>query len=54
MRKGPQQDKELDENPSADGSEELYERLNLTVDKGQEPCASINFHDGTYESISLQ
>lgn len=29
-------DKEPDENPSADPSEELYERLNLKVDKGQE------------------
>src|ERR1700759_4246502 len=28
--------RDLDEVPSSDGSEELYERLNLKVDKGQE------------------
>jgi 23S rRNA pseudouridine1911/1915/1917 synthase len=36
MRKGPELDKELEEGPVADGSEELYERLHLKVDKGQE------------------
>jgi 23S rRNA pseudouridine1911/1915/1917 synthase len=39
------QDKDngLDESPSADGSEELYERLNLKVDKGQEPLRIDKF-----------
>jgi 23S rRNA pseudouridine1911/1915/1917 synthase len=36
-------DKELDESPSPDGSEELYERLNLKVDKGQEPLRIDKF-----------
>ena len=36
-------DRELEENPSADGSEELYERLNLKVDKGQEPLRIDKF-----------
>ena len=52
MRKGPQQDKELDETPSTDGSEELYERLNLTVDKGQEPLRIDKFLTARIESIS--
>jgi 23S rRNA pseudouridine1911/1915/1917 synthase len=34
---------ELDENPGGDGSEELYERLNLKVDKGQEPLRIDKF-----------
>src|ERR1700760_4957164 len=38
-----EKDKELDENPSADGSEELYERLNIRVDKGQEPMRIDKF-----------
>jgi len=36
MRKEPGLDKELEEGPIAEGSEELYERLHLKVDKGQE------------------
>ncbi len=43
MHSGRQQDRELDENPIADGSEELYERLNLKVDKGQEPIRIDKF-----------
>jgi 23S rRNA pseudouridine1911/1915/1917 synthase len=43
MRKGPELDKELEEGPSADGSEELYERLHLKVDKGQEPLRIDKF-----------
>src|SRR5579872_532364 len=45
MAQGMHQDKdrELDENPSTDGSEELYERLNLRVDKGQEPLRIDKF-----------
>src|SRR6201992_2658861 len=38
-----EKDKELDENPSADGSEELYERLNIRIDKGQEPIRIDKF-----------
>src|ERR1700760_3973802 len=36
-------DKDVEENPSLDGSEELYERLNLRVDKGQEPLRIDKF-----------
>jgi 23S rRNA pseudouridine1911/1915/1917 synthase len=36
MHNGPDLDKELEDGPPTDGSEELYERLNLKVDKGQE------------------
>jgi 23S rRNA pseudouridine1911/1915/1917 synthase len=36
-------DRELEENPSGDASEELYERLNLKVDKGQEPLRIDKF-----------
>jgi 23S rRNA pseudouridine1911/1915/1917 synthase len=43
MPKGPELDKELEEGPSADGSEELYERLHLKVDKGQEPLRIDKF-----------
>src|SRR6202012_561748 len=35
--------KDLEESPSLDGSEELYERLNLKVDKGQEPLRIDKF-----------
>jgi 23S rRNA pseudouridine1911/1915/1917 synthase len=42
MHKGQQHDKE-EESPPADGSEELYERLNLKVDKGQEPLRIDKF-----------
>ncbi len=38
-----EKDKELDESPASDGSEELYERLNLKVDKGQEPLRIDKF-----------
>jgi 23S rRNA pseudouridine1911/1915/1917 synthase len=43
MHSGQQQDRELDENPTTEGSEELYERLNLKVDKGQEPIRIDKF-----------
>src|ERR1700754_4120864 len=43
MRSAPDQDKELDENPLIDGSDELYERMNLKVDKGQEPLRIDKF-----------
>ena len=43
MRKGPEPDKDLEESPSTDGSEELYERLNIRVDKGQEPLRIDKF-----------
>src|SRR6266849_6818373 len=43
MSKGLDQDKELDENPLTEGSEELYERMNLKVDKGQEPLRIDKF-----------
>lgn len=43
MRNTPDQDKELDENPLTDGSDELYERLSLKVDKGQEPLRIDKF-----------
>jgi 23S rRNA pseudouridine1911/1915/1917 synthase len=43
MHKGQQQDKDLDETAPAYGSEELYERLNLKVDKGQEPLRIDKF-----------
>jgi 23S rRNA pseudouridine1911/1915/1917 synthase len=36
-------DNEGEENPGGDGSEELYERLNLKVDKGQEPLRIDKF-----------
>jgi 23S rRNA pseudouridine1911/1915/1917 synthase len=38
-----QRENELDETPGGDGSEELYERLNLKVDKGQEPLRIDKF-----------
>ncbi|WP_188929633.1 RluA family pseudouridine synthase [Puia dinghuensis] len=43
MHQGQDNDRELDESPSVDGSEELYERLNLKVDKGQEPLRIDKF-----------
>jgi 23S rRNA pseudouridine1911/1915/1917 synthase len=43
MRNTPDQDKELDENTLTDGSDELYERLSLKVDKGQEPLRIDKF-----------
>jgi len=43
MRNTPDQDKELDESPLTDGSDELYERLSLKVDKGQEPLRIDKF-----------
>jgi 23S rRNA pseudouridine1911/1915/1917 synthase len=54
MYKAPHEDKELDENenPSTDGSEELYERLNLKVDKGQEPMRIDKFLVQRIENIS--
>jgi 23S rRNA pseudouridine1911/1915/1917 synthase len=43
MPKGEQQDREEDEVTSTDSSEELYERLNLRVDRGQEPLRIDKF-----------
>jgi 23S rRNA pseudouridine1911/1915/1917 synthase len=43
MHKGRQRDIEDDESPAAEGSEELYERLNLKVDRGQEPLRIDKF-----------
>src|SRR5689334_25064210 len=37
------QEKDLEESLSPDHSEELYERLNLKVDKGQEPLRIDKF-----------
>src|ERR1700739_1696579 len=44
--------RELKDNPSADSSEELYERLNLKVDKGQEPLRIDKFLVQRIESAS--
>src|SRR5215469_3303323 len=43
MRKEPEEENDLEEGPAADGSEELYERLRLRVDKGQEPLRIDKF-----------
>ncbi|HEY4334679.1 MAG TPA: RluA family pseudouridine synthase [Puia sp.] len=43
MHPAPEDDNQLDELPSADSSEELYERLNLKIDKGQEPMRIDKF-----------
>lgn len=43
MIKDKELDKELEDNPSGDGAEELYERMNLVVDKGQEPMRIDKF-----------
>ena len=43
MHKEQDRDRELDESPSPDGSEELYERLSIKVDKGQEPLRIDKF-----------
>jgi 23S rRNA pseudouridine1911/1915/1917 synthase len=43
MSKSPEWDKELEEPAGGDGSEELYERLSLKVDKGQEPLRIDKF-----------
>jgi 23S rRNA pseudouridine1911/1915/1917 synthase len=43
MSKAPEWDKELEEPTGGDGSEELYERLSLKVDKGQEPLRIDKF-----------
>jgi 23S rRNA pseudouridine1911/1915/1917 synthase len=43
MYEGEYRDGELEEGTAADGSEELYERLNLKVDKGQEPLRIDKF-----------
>jgi len=45
-------ERELDESPSPDGSEELYERLNLKVDKGQEPLRIDKFLVARMENAS--
>src|ERR1700729_1666489 len=43
MRQEKDRERELEESPSTDGSEELYERLSLKVDKGQEPLRIDKF-----------
>jgi 23S rRNA pseudouridine1911/1915/1917 synthase len=43
MHQEQDRDRELDESPSPDGSEELYERLSIKVDKGQEPLRIDKF-----------
>ena len=43
MRNDHDHDKELDDSPAAEGSEELYERLHIKVDKGQEPLRIDKF-----------
>jgi 23S rRNA pseudouridine1911/1915/1917 synthase len=43
MHQEQDRDREMDESTSPDGSEELYERLNLRVDKGQEPLRIDKF-----------
>jgi 23S rRNA pseudouridine1911/1915/1917 synthase len=43
MSKVGEVDNELDESPSPDGSDEWYERMNLKVDKGQEPMRIDKF-----------
>jgi len=43
MKHSPEEERELEESPSADGGEELYERLNLKVDRGQEPMRIDKF-----------
>src|ERR1700722_14806319 len=43
MHKGRQPDREEEESASPDGSDDLYERLNLKVDKGQEPLRIDKF-----------
>jgi 23S rRNA pseudouridine1911/1915/1917 synthase len=43
MHNETQGDRAEDENPSTDSSEELYERLNLRVDRGQEPLRIDKF-----------
>ena len=43
MENRPELESELEDQPSADGSEELYERLHLKVDKGQEPMRIDKF-----------
>src|SRR5579871_226264 len=48
----PGKDKDLEESPSSDGSDELYERLNLKVDKGQEPLRIDKFLVRRIESAS--
>src|SRR3984893_15113217 len=43
MHQEQDRDREQDESPSPDGSEELYERLSIKVDKGQEPLRIDKF-----------
>jgi 23S rRNA pseudouridine1911/1915/1917 synthase len=43
MHQEQDRDRELDESQSPDGSEELYERLSIKVDKGQEPLRIDKF-----------
>src|ERR1700742_2286853 len=43
LQNGRERDRAEEETPSTDGSDELYERLNLKVDKGQEPMRIDKF-----------
>ena len=52
MHQGRERDKDEDELPSADGSDEWYERLNIKVDRGQEPMRIDKFLVARIESIS--
>ena len=52
MHRDRDRERELDESPSTDGSEELYERLSLKVDKGQEPLRIDKFLVARIENAS--
>src|SRR6201999_3791580 len=43
LQNGRERDRAEEETPSTDGSDELYERLNLKVDRGQEPLRIDKF-----------
>jgi 23S rRNA pseudouridine1911/1915/1917 synthase len=52
MHQEQDRDRALDESPSPDGSEELYERLSIKVDKGQEPLRIDKFLVARTENAS--
>src|SRR5580693_7528635 len=52
MNNGRERDRQEEEAPSTDGSDELYERLNLKVEKGQEPLRIDKFLVQRIESAS--
>jgi len=52
MKKAPEEDQELEDNLLQEGSEELYERLHLKVDKGQEPMRIDKFLVARIEGAS--